>query len=151
MDHTSLFDLVTLYITINLKQPWPDCITNLGFLVTVTTIPCRIKPLSPAWVAGFLLLHTTWQIIKCIKACWLYNKAKITLHVHKFPLRIVNDKVMLVIEHPNLFNPVFKIYLKSSNMRRPVDNGTTHAQNLNAVRTYEQTVRAHKYVRSTLG
>ena len=28
MVHTSLFDLVTLYITINLKQPWPEYITN---------------------------------------------------------------------------------------------------------------------------
>ena len=31
MVHTSLFDLVTLYITINLKQLWPDCITNWDF------------------------------------------------------------------------------------------------------------------------
>ena len=40
------------------------------------------------------------------------------MQVHKFPLCIVNDTVMIVIEHTNLFNPVFKLYLNSFNMKR---------------------------------
>ena len=33
-------------------------------------------------------------------------------------LGIVNDKVIMAIEHPNLSNPVFKIYLNTFNMKR---------------------------------
>ena len=44
------------------------------------------------------------------KTCWLYNKAKITLQVYKYPLRIVNYKVIMVIKLPNLFNPAFEIF-----------------------------------------
>ena len=58
--------------------------------------------------------------------------------MHKFPLRIVNDKVMLVIEHPNLFNPVFKIYLKCSQI---MQQQMAHARHLNGVSTYARTIR----------
>ena len=34
------------------------------------------------------------------------------MQVHKFSLCIVNDTVMIAIEHTNLFNPVFKLYFK---------------------------------------
>ena len=44
------------------------------------------------------------------KTYWLYNKAKISLQVHKYPLRIVNYKVIMVIKLPNLFNPLLEIF-----------------------------------------
>ena len=72
------------------------------------------------------------------KACWLYNKVKITLQVHKFPLRIVNDKVIMVIEHPNLFNPLFEIYLKCSQI---MQQQMAHARHINGVSAYAQTIR----------
>ena len=40
MVHTSLFDLVTLYITINLKQ-WPDCMTNWDFQLLCRSMGTR--------------------------------------------------------------------------------------------------------------
>ena len=63
------------------------------------------------------------------KTYWLYNKAKISLQVHKYPLRIVNYKVIMVIKLPNLFNPLLEIFKGPRyDMSRPSDAVvTTHA------------------------
>ena len=77
---------------------------------------------------------------KYYKTCWLYIRTKITMQVHKFPLCIVNDTVMIVIEHTNLSNPVFKLYLNSFNIKCHLDDACA---DLKVVRRYEHTHSAH--------
>ena len=57
------------------------------------------------------------------------------MQVHKFPLCIVNDTVMIVIEHTNLFNPLFKIYLKGSQIMRPQACSWVHLNGVKYIRT----------------
>ena len=85
------------------------------------------------WVDDLLCSpKSTWGAVENIgakyyKTSWLYNRTKITIQVHKFPLCIVNDTVMRVIEHTHLFKPVFKIF---EYLQHETVSWTTHAQTL---------------------